>query len=54
MIDTINDYVTGIFDKFNETEFADNIDKLTEDDVLEKTKTLKRRNIFIYRGDDCE
>lgn len=54
MIDTINDYVTGIFDKFNETEFADNIDKLTEDDLLEKTKTLKRRNIFIYRGDDCE
>ena len=54
MIDTINDYVTGIFDKFNETEFADNITKLTEDEVLKKTKTLKRRNVFIYRGDDCE
>ena len=54
MIDTINDYVTGIFDKFNETEFADNIDNVTAEELLEKTKTLKKRNIFIYRGDDCE
>lgn len=54
MIDTINDYVTGIFDKFNETEFADNIENVTVEDVLERTKTLKKRNIFIYRGDDCE
>jgi hypothetical protein len=46
--------VTGIFDKFNETEFADNIDNVTAEELLEKTKTLKKRNIFIYRGDDCE
>lgn len=51
MIDTINDYVTGIFNRFNETEFANNIDELKVEDIIEKTKTLKRRNVFIYRGD---
>lgn len=54
MIDNINDYVTGIFNRFNENEFANNIDNLKEEDIVNKTKTLKRRNIFIYRGDDCE
>ena len=51
MIYKIDDYVSGIFKDFDDTKFVQEIDKVDVDKVISYTKSLKRKNIFMYRGD---
>ena len=51
MIDKLDDYVSGIFDKFDDKKFVEEIDKVEVDDILKYTKTIKKKNVFMYRGD---
>ena len=51
MISKIDDYVSYVFKGFDDTKFVEEIDKVKVDDILKYTKTLKRKNIFMYRGD---
>ena len=54
MINKIDDYVAKIFKDFDEPTFAKEIDNVKVEDVIKYTKTLKRKNIFMYRGDGNE
>jgi len=54
MIVKLDNYICGNYDGFNENEFEKNIDLYTEEDIINCVKTLKRKNIFMYRGDSCE
>lgn len=47
----IDDFIGHSYGDFNDLEFVKNIDSYDVEDVLKYTKTLKRKNIFMYRGD---
>lgn len=46
----LDNYICGIYDNFNENEFANNVDSYSEDDIIKCGKSLKRKNVFMYRG----
>lgn len=54
IISKLDNYICGKYDKFNENEFEKNIDSYSEEDIINCVKTLKRKNVFMYRGDYCE
>ena len=51
MILNIDNYISGIFNGFDDVKFAEDIYGVKVEDVLKCTKTLKRKKIFLYRGD---
>lgn len=51
MINNIDDYIGNIYGKFNDLDFVNNIDSYDVEEVLKYTKTLKKKNVFMYRGD---
>lgn len=47
----LTSHIRGMFPEFNHDEFMDKLDEVKEEDVTSVTKTLKRKSIFVYRGD---
>lgn len=52
MFDEIDDYIRGIGTGYD--KYIERIDSYTEDDVIEYTRSLKRMNVFMYKGDKDE
>ena len=50
-IDTIDEQVRGSSDEFDYEKFAAEIDEYTEEEFIDTLKTLKRRGVFMYRGE---
>ena len=48
MFDEIDDYIRGIGGKYS--DFIDKIDSYTEEDIIRYTKSMKKANVFIYKG----
>ena len=48
MFDEIDDYIRGIDGKYS--DFIDKIDSYTEEDIIRYTKSMKKANVFIYKG----
>lgn len=51
MFDSLNDYVRGVDDGLDYNEFIANLDSYTDEKVAGMLQTLRRRNVFMYRGD---
>ena len=54
VLDMIDNHVCEAIPGFNEEEFERNIDSYTPEDIVKYTKSLKRKSIFMYRGDNHE
>ncbi|MEE3342985.1 MAG: insulinase family protein [Bacilli bacterium] len=54
MINSIDDYLLKYFGVENRTEIYQQINKLTVDDLIKSTKTLKRKNVFMVRSKSDE
>ena len=54
MINSINDYIIKLHEGKNRTEIYDEIHKITSEELIKSTKTLKRKNIFMVRGNKNE
>ncbi|MBQ6285960.1 MAG: insulinase family protein [Bacilli bacterium] len=51
MVDYLDDYIRGIAGDFNYSEFIKNLDSYTEEDIASHMKSLRLKNIFMYKGD---
>jgi len=54
LADMLDNHICGVYGNFNENEFATKVDSYTEEDIINCIRSLKRKNVFIYRGDKNE
>ena len=50
IVNSINAYLLGCQEHLDKNEIDDEIRNLNSDDLLQKVKTLKRKNVFMVRG----
>ncbi len=44
-------YINGLYKGYDRNKFIEGLDNVKEEDITGVTKTLKKRNVFMYRGD---
>lgn len=54
IVDSINNFLLKLQDGLDRNEINDGIHNLTSDELIQKTKTLKRKNVFMVRSEDNE
>lgn len=47
----ISSHIRNMYPGFNYNEFIQNLDEIKPEDVTQATKTLKKKNVFMLRGD---
>lgn len=54
IINSLNDYVLGLYEGLNRTEVNREIMKMTGDNLISTTLSLKRKNVFMVRSSEDE
>lgn len=54
MINSLNDYVLGLYEGLNRTEVNKQIQKIDTQSLIGSTLSLKRKNVFMVRGGEDE
>ena len=51
IIRELSNKIRNLYDGYDVLDFAEKVDDVKEEDITKLTKSLKRRSIFMYRGD---
>ena len=51
LIRELESKINDAYDGYDYNKFTEEVDKVKEEDVTKLTKSFKRRNVFMYRGD---
>ena len=51
LIRELTNRINDTYDGYDYNKFTEDVDKVKEEDVTKLTKTIKRKNVFMYRGD---
>ncbi len=54
IINSINDYILKLYDGQNRNEVYEEVMKINADELIESTKTLRRKNVFMVRSNRNE